>query len=166
MTHRKEIEHWAKQPDGTKVWHKYTNEDKLWELEEFTYWEKDEIYIVDDEWAELRKAQIDGATLQFKNDNRDWVSINDDWWNNWFYSDHKVYSPKDFRIKPKEWYECIPPEGIPCWVWDDKDEYRKRIALIKSYDTEKPLPFRMSAPCGWRYAEPIKSEECWQRECE
>ena len=101
MTHKEEIKYWANHPNGTKVWLK-SSKDTEWKLSNgYVAWFESSIYIVDDEWAELRKAQIDGKQLEFKEyliHTREekiyerilgWVSM-------------KTTSPNDWRIKPEE----------------------------------------------------------------
>jgi len=70
MFHEKEVKYWADHPDGTLVWEKEPDRD--WERREHPRWFDDCIYIVDDEWAELRKAQADGKQLQAFTGN-EWV---------------------------------------------------------------------------------------------
>jgi len=60
--HKDEICRWANSPDGTAVWYKYRGID--WTLTKNPHWSPDVNYVVYDEWAELRKAQIDGKQLQ------------------------------------------------------------------------------------------------------
>lgn len=59
----KEIERWAKATDGVKVWCR-NEKGTEWTLKDNVIFNNDMIYVVDDEWAELRKAQIDGKQLQ------------------------------------------------------------------------------------------------------
>ena len=169
MIHEKEIKYWAKHPDGTKVWHKYTHEDKLWELEEFTYWKKDEIYIIDDEWAKLRKAQVDGKTIQML-DRGSNIDLPKDWWKTSFYKIYKTGSPNNYCIKPKKWYEDIPKKGVICWVWDE-DKNKKRLRLITDFYQNAEYQFKETNKgfydgdaVGWKHAEPVKPEECWKGE--
>ncbi len=159
MTHKKEIEYWAKQPDGTGVW-VYNKTEAKWLLQKIPSFSPSHIWVVDNEWAELRKANAEGKIIQFKNDNKDWISVQDDWWNNWFYSDSRTYSPEDFRVKPKEWYERIPPEGIICWIGEKK----AFVKIIKKYHPDKTFPFEDEEGKVWFYATPVKPEECWQEE--
>lgn len=63
MTHKDEICYWAEHPDDTPVWYRDIDKTK-WETTTVPIWEPDAIYIVDNEWAELRKAQADGHQLE------------------------------------------------------------------------------------------------------
>ena len=70
MTHEDEIQYWGSHPDGTKVWSKEGGE---WELSEGApAWLPEGQYIVDNDWAELRKAQADGEQLQYHLNGREW----------------------------------------------------------------------------------------------
>ncbi|OQX82751.1 MAG: hypothetical protein B6D63_07235 [Candidatus Latescibacteria bacterium 4484_7] len=154
-----EIKYWAEHPDGTKIWARPQSED--WLILGIPGWAPDVIYIVNDEWAKLRKANADGESLQILFDGC-WIDVPNDWWKKDFYAlDHTVYGPEDFRVKPKEWYEDIPPEGILCWVSDIKNE-KLFAAKIIEYDTRWTLPFIDENTSHWRYAEPVKPEECWK----
>jgi len=64
MKHEKEIIKWAKCKDGTGVWTRNRYND--WTLVNEPYWIPSLEYIIDDEYAELRKAQSDGATILFQ----------------------------------------------------------------------------------------------------
>ena len=64
MMHKKEICYWSEHPDGTKVWYRHEDEEGNWEDQFQPYWIPTDIYIVDNEWAELRKAQADGEVLE------------------------------------------------------------------------------------------------------
>ncbi len=75
MIHEKEIQRWATCPDGTKVWWKDNLRD--WLLTANASWNKRDNYIVDDEYAELRKKICD------------------------LYSQLAVYNDKYAKMKPK-----------------------------------------------------------------
>ena len=62
---------------------------------------------------------------------------------------------------PKEWYEEIPEGGVLCWVSDDDKEKRYNTAVISSYINDSTYSFRQKM-IGWRYATPVKPEECLQ----
>jgi hypothetical protein len=65
MTHRAEIERWAKCPDGTGVWVQRENGGE-WTLKIIATWNPDRIYIVDDEYAEVRKFFVDNGFVWIK----------------------------------------------------------------------------------------------------
>ena len=97
MTHKDEIKYWADHPNCTDVWAKGFNEQD-WELLEHykVNWSCVVCkFIVDDEWAELRKAQANGEQLQFKHFNGEWVDCFLDY-------NKMTIGPKNWRIKPKE----------------------------------------------------------------
>lgn len=62
MHQRVEIERWAKTKDGVRVWRKCRSGG--WTLEAYPKWKPDETYIVNDEYASIRKSAVDGATVQ------------------------------------------------------------------------------------------------------
>ena len=104
--HHKEICYWAEHPVGTRVWVKDGVDSKWYLLESHPDWFKSFIYVVNDEWAELRKAQIDGKQLQFKNID---YTLED------YFLDNTLVS--DWRIKPEE------PEYEWQWICKDKQGY-------------------------------------------
>lgn len=104
MTHETEIKYWAEHPDGTRVWLKY--EDCDWtslQDHEINWRLKDGIYIVDNQWAELRKAQADGKQLQY----------NEGTWEDriLILSHIDLYNILDWRIKSEE------PVYEWQWIW-------------------------------------------------
>jgi len=88
--HLEEICYWAEHPFGTKVWCKT---EKEWLRQNCSGWLPVYTYIVDNEWAELRKAQADGKQLQLK--------LQDKWIDAELVIKNKYNStPKHWRIKP------------------------------------------------------------------
>ncbi len=142
-THASEIVRWANSPDGTKVWNRHKNsESKFWYLVEEPRWHKDRIYIVNDEYAELRKAEIDGKTIEYN-------SIGGEW-----YSTHKKlnwnYPITDYRIKPDE--------PIYYWEWEIKEKdgiIRTSLFMTDNYVSETRF-----VENGWRKVE--SSKRTWE----
>ena len=100
-SHAEEIKYWADYPDRTRVWHRH-KEKKLWVLTSSPSWFKDRIYIVDNEWSELRKAQADGKQLQFKYGNSPWID------GTLTLEEIKNYGDnKEWRIKPENRKEPV-----------------------------------------------------------
>ena len=93
MTHEPEICYWAKHPDETKVWVKTEPHD--WNLYDEPHWKPYSKYIVDNKWAELRKAQADGKQLQYYYDDVCWVDMN-------FTIENSDEDIVNWRIKPKK----------------------------------------------------------------
>lgn len=58
----RELKRWAESKNGTKVWVKY--KEGTWILTSVPVTSHGYTIVVDDEWAELRKAQLDGKQLQ------------------------------------------------------------------------------------------------------
>ena len=69
MKHKEEIIRWANCPDDTGVWTRNINAKKEWIKLSIPFWSNNRVYVVDDEYAELRKAQADGESILF-NGNR------------------------------------------------------------------------------------------------
>ncbi len=166
MTHEHEIKYWAEHPDGTKVWARPQSED--WLILGIPGWAPDVMYIVDDEWAELRKAQADGAMIQML-DRGSNIDLPKDWWKTSFYKIYKTGSPNNYCIKPKEWYEDIPKEGVICWVWDNYED-RKCLRLVVGFRQGAKYPFEGAVNgfiketiSNWKHAEPVKCNELYKR---
>jgi len=94
--HKDEIIRWANSPEGTMVWYKDFGH---WIITDNPSWDSGTLYIVDDEWAELRKAQADGKQLQRFSGT--WV-------------DEDTLNMGTFE-EPKYWR--IKPEGVYEWQW-------------------------------------------------
>ena len=65
MKHKEEILRWDNCPDDTQVWSREINAQKGWGKVSAPFWSERKVYVVDDKYAELRKAQADGATILF-----------------------------------------------------------------------------------------------------
>ena len=71
-THSAEMHRLADAEAGTKVWYK----QKIlgaWKIVIQPRWKKDGYYIVNDEWADIRKAIVDGKTIEYKYSKSKWV---------------------------------------------------------------------------------------------
>ena len=91
-----EVKRWARAEEGTNIWVKCANDGESWHLRCDVYFSPDCVYIVDDEWAELRKAQADGKQLQFK------LYSGAEWQDGELsYSGMSVGNPTHWRIKPE-----------------------------------------------------------------
>lgn len=71
--HWKEIRRWAESPEGTQLLCGCEDMGRGWVLTSVANFREEAIYIVDDEWARLRKAQADGKQLQYKDEYGNWV---------------------------------------------------------------------------------------------
>lgn len=58
-----EVKRWVRAEEATNIWVKCASGER-WDLRCDVHFSPDCIYIVDDEWAELRKAQADGKQLR------------------------------------------------------------------------------------------------------
>ena len=128
--HASEIIRWANTEEGIGVWVRGDFDGATWLFTQTPTWKVASICIVDDEWQELRRAQIDGKQLQCL----DWQV---DGWNNEIldYQALKLTTLSDWRIKPEE--------PVYEWQWlylnGDMDSYK-----ITNFLTEmeaNDLPF-------------------------
>jgi hypothetical protein len=71
MTHEKEIVRFSKCQDGTYVWAKYNNYS--WVLVKNPEWSKEGTYIVDDEYAEVRKFAVDNGFAWYNSKEMGWM---------------------------------------------------------------------------------------------
>lgn len=107
--HKDEIIRWAKCPNGTEIWHRHKG-DKKWLKTDEPNWYPTKIYIVDDEFAELRKAYADGKTIQQHNpQTQEWVDIQNPFF---------IYGTSCYRIKPET-------KKVKLYQWLCKDENGK-----------------------------------------
>ncbi len=123
MTHSKEIKRWADSENNTKVWERDTTHT-TWSISaphnRFLY--ANYIYIIDDEYAELRKAYADGKTIEM------WSTIH----NIWLEVTEEIGSVQNrkYRIKPEkktyyyQWEKLIDNEIIKRTVTDQEAETR------------------------------------------
>ena len=125
MKHRDEIIRWAKQDVRKNVWFR-TESSSKWDLIGNPAWSDNKIYIIDDEWATLRKAQIDGEKIQRKTIDNKWV----DCVGECAFTENIFNSVTDFRIKPD-----VPEYE---WQWIYQDAATGRFVLTETYYTEKP----------------------------
>ncbi len=137
MTHEKEIQRWSTTPDGTGVWYRYKNDTKWDKLNAAQVgWHDWCIYIVDDEYAELRKAEADGKTIQISNRNQ---TI----WSDWSkpgYSEGVI----NYRIKP---------EDIYYYQWEQISENQDVIEISNFLNNEVGDLLKND---GWRKIESSK----------
>jgi len=130
MTHSDEIKYWAEHPNGTKVWQKFKAPNNEWMLiSQGMFMDPESTYIVDDEWAELRKAQTDGKQLQWFN-GREWIDKN---LNSMDMCEY-VSKPKDWRIKSRK-FELKYTE--PCYLFDDCKNYLEHGRYRQTEDEAK-----------------------------
>lgn len=127
MTHKTEIKRWANCPDGTKVYFKSSNENR-WSVSSTPLWKEENIYIVDDEWAELRRAIIDGKTVEFNHSVDGWVS-----------TENIGFKVENYRIKPDVaeviyyyQYETLTKNKVIIISYYVTEEYAKHLNYIEA----------------------------------
>lgn len=105
--------------DGGMIWSRQNSEGSMWLRGGYPEWKVNYVYVKDDEFAELRKAMIDGKTIQFKTENCDWINYMD-------LTGKKcdVFSKGDvyqYRIKPEveepefkvgDWVRHVPTDQV------------------------------------------------------
>jgi len=140
-----EITHWA---NGGNLWYWYDN--KEWVKIDNIYFETlDDIKIViEDKHFEARKAFALGEPIEISLFNDEpFERCENPIWNDI----HK------YRPKPKQWYDTVSKENpVLCHFWDTPSI--KHAGHIVGYKNNMFL-YRDGY---WRYAEPVKPEECWK----
>ena len=126
MTHGEEMKYLAEHKDRTKIW--VGTSGRGWVLKRVVAWRPSATYIVDDEWAELRKAQADGKQLQYHLNGIEWrdSSITR--------TDYVIGNtkPKGWRIRPE-----YPEEPVYEWQWQFYWERVDRIVTTDAFFKSK-----------------------------
>jgi len=113
------------------------------------------IYVMGDKHFRARKAFALGKPIQAQHYDGLWSDIVE---NRVCWDDNIKYRPK-----PKEWFDDIPKEGILCWVWDsERVPIERSVSIICKNKTVQNIPFESVTGATWRFATPIKPEECYQ----
>ena len=146
---REQIKKWLPEitaySEGKNIW-QYDGE--VWVLREHPAFILRKEYVIEDKHFKARKAHALGEPIEFIDNSGIPQTVD----SNIAWSQDVVYRPKK-----KEWYEDIPKEGILCWVWDNINE--KQVEIVK---WKRPQDFMTIHGLEWKYAEPIKPEECWK----
>ena len=115
MHHKDEIIRWANSKEGTKVWVNYPNEDIWYLLENTIVWHPKNKYIVNDKYADIRKAYDLNPDLEievYDEDTREWVPIPDPSFKSSF--DYRVGMVRHkyayYNTSSRKW--DITPEGF------------------------------------------------------
>lgn len=104
--------------------------------------------------ADLIIAWANGAEIQWRgSDNSKWENVENP-------NFHEEYQ---YRIKPKEWYENIPPQGVLCWVWDNDDSKTDAVlVIVVNYAPTTRYPFETKYGNDYMFAKPLTEEEVSQ----
>ena len=122
MYWKDEICYWSDHPERTEVWAR--SETGKWHRYLSPAWNPRFVYVVDNEWAELRKAQADGKQLQYYYaDERQWTDAN--------LSQPCKNSIRDWRIKPEE--------PVYEWQWVYQTDDGKFHITGLSYKSEEDM---------------------------
>ena len=149
MKHKEEIIRWANSPKGTKVWIKHIVGN--WFLCEGTIaWNEKYQHIVDDEWAELRKAYVDGETIEYTMDSTSWTKSTIC---NIFDFGKKVYTPLGVN-----YYRIKPDEQTYYYQWERLEMNDNRLVISSYYLTDSEAVTLKYEEKGWRKIESSKRE--------
>ena len=121
--HEKEMIRFAKSPDRTRIWWR-TIESRDWSTSYIPSWAKGYVYIVDDEWAEIRKGDADGIIIQFRNQST----------GNWQATIEEIidYDEDDVAI-----YRLKPAEPVYEYQWIYRIEKNKYDISRSYYKTKE-----------------------------
>ena len=144
MKHEKEIKRWSECPDDTSVWIKEPNE-KWWETD-IPGWNPDTIYIVNDKYAELRKAYTEGKIIEYRYGISEWKKLSNPSWNS------KIES---YRIKPDVTYYYQ-------WEKQTPSQYGKEITISTHMDDEVAKGYGYTIESEWRRID--SSKRTWEEE--
>lgn len=145
--HWRELKRWAEAPNGTEMWHKTENEK--WVLSLFISGSDDSEYIVDDEWAELRKAQADGKQLQYLHGSV-WTDCE------LRYVDMKTSKASEWRIKPEVEFPIYRRHRRNGYIYKFYSEKSGRIMMSDSWKTTRELDANLMScfdTCIWEEVE-------------
>jgi len=155
MQHRAEIHRWADSQDGTRVWVRNSlGCASDWMVVSNPSWNEDVYYIVDDRHAELRKLQIDEPETIFE------CLV---YAGNWLVKVEPIWNiVAEYRVKPEpKWTDNLEENPVLCWLWDELKDRRVYAQYVKNFDTGTTYPFITVTRTRFKYAEPVKSEECY-----
>ena len=146
--HKEAIQWFYEQPQGTKIWENKFGE---WELTTVPLFDTVYDYAINDEYAEFRKAIVDGKQVESKveyftggsssDENRQWKLDT---------SGKFVHNPKYYRIKPDE-----PKFKIGDWVVPKID------ILSNDYTYYMDIPMQYFISSTWKNEDTTKFFKQW-----
>ena len=132
---------WANSKEDTKVWIKQDRGDWFLSANNIA-WNKDNQYIVNDGWAELRKAEADGKIIEAR--------LTPDIW-----SEHDLnesFRPSYYRVKPDE----------PTYYYQWEKLYPEGRIITSEYLTDERADYDgYQVGDGWRRIE--SSKRTWEK---
>ncbi len=148
MEHSRQIKRWADCPDGTKVWIK--NNTEGWTLLETPMWLPDEVYVVDDEYSDLRKAYLEGKEIEVYQG--DWYDIG--------LCNAKA---QNFELFPPDsYYRIKSDDPVYYWQWEKLDKDTGGIMITEHYTDKKANYHGYQVNSGWRKIE--NSKRIWDEQ--
>jgi hypothetical protein len=124
--HKEEMIRFANSPAGTKVWCK-SNANGMWGKLKMPSWDENSSYIVDDEFAELRKQFVDDPTQI------EWCRELDEEWEVTLLTDLDIFTNRLF------WgYKCrIKPKKVTKWKWVMASRFSGKFRVTELWYTEE-----------------------------
>ena len=142
--HKDEILRFANSKQDVCVWQKEFIEDE-WKKYTNASWLRDTMYIVDDAYAEIRKAQADGKTIERLNISNVWVECN-----NCKFTENIFNGAHSYRIKTDE--------PTYYYQWERLEMNNKRIVTSPFYVSDFEATQLSYEDKGWRKIESSKRE--------
>ena len=153
--HKDEIIRFANSKENTKVWCKQVRDNTcFWSLSNTPLWSGKSSYVVDDEYATVRKFFIDEGYI----------------WQNtgvggWFKHKYPTWDSavENYSTAGPKWYELESSIGKPIWVWDENEEDAIASDFLK-YEKAEEYSFYTSKSSEWRYARPVQVDDLIKEE--
>jgi len=124
--HKEVIKWFYEQPEGTKLWAKSKLCDE-WCLTDTPYWYNYHTYIINDEFAELRKAIADGKEIEYLTNDNKWVDLNTKDPSYDFY-----LTPEHYRIKKEVKFPIYKKNDFMVVKFYDKSVFKIMFIFDKS----------------------------------
>ena len=134
--HADEIIRFANSKEGTKVW--FSHQFQSWKLTDEPIWSDGSKYIVDDGWAELRKAEADGKIIEAR--------LSPDIWSKHIINEE--FAPSYYRIQPDE--------IIYYYQWERLEMNNNRLVTSPFYVSDSEAIQLRYKDKGWRKKESSK----------
>ena len=146
--HSAEMHRLADAPQGTKVWYREKVSEK-WNISLRVNWNEQCVFITNDAWANIRKAMVDGETVEYKTSSG-WVTTNNDS-NSICYGSNSTV--EKYRIKP----DVVEPTYY--YKYEMLERKKERIVTTIEHLSDKRANIEgMTEANGWFKIESSKRE--------